>query len=320
MKKVVLAIFALWSFVQAHAEFLLESGDAKLAISTDGKSVVMACGNDRYESLNAPSPITLEVNGETLCGSYDSVKSTASGGIECRGVAKSRNGSLFDVVDTYATELPGHFSVTREINVAYAAPGDDYFNSYFGFTLDRKVGVSDFEFFVPGIWYRDNTSLHPGFLAGDYTDNYFYFREDRLPLPVVSAMSRNGGMAIDMVHVDAVPESFYGEDGVNRIVDERMQFGSLGFAETGVHSIVFAFPGIEGEKPLRKPALFPLAVCLLLELPQYAAFDIFRHTSVIRGDSRIVAVFKKITGKEVKITFRMPVIVTLRHLECPAVE
>lgn len=248
MRKVVLAIFALWSFAQAHAEFLLESGDAKLEISTDGKSVVMTCGNDRYESLNAPSPITLEVNGETLCGSYDSVKSTASGGIECRGVAKSRNGSLFDVADTYATELPGHFSVTREINVAYAAPGDDYFNSYFGFTLDRKVGVSDFEFFVPGIWYRDNTSLHPGFLAGDYTDNYFYFREDRLPLPVVSAMSRNGGMAIDMVHVDAVPESFYGEDGVNRIVDERMQFGSLGFAETGVHSIVFAFPGIEGEK------------------------------------------------------------------------
>ena len=247
MKKIVSIIFIAMVAIELHASLMLESGEARLEISQDGNRVAMVCGDDCYENLNAPFAVTLEVNGETLCGNYKSVEKT-SRGIECRSELKSKNGSIFEIIDIYAAEIDNHFNMERSVGVKKSAAGDSYFNSYFGFTLDRKTSIDDFEFFVPGIWYRDNTSLHTRFLAGDYTDNYFYFREDRLPLPVVSAMDKSSRLAIDMIHVDANPESFYGEEGVNRIVDGRMQFGSIGFTETDSHTVVFAFPGIEGEK------------------------------------------------------------------------
>lgn len=132
-------------------------------------------------------------------------------------------------------------------------------------TLQRKTQIEDFEFFVPGIWYRNNLSLRRGSLASDYTDNYFYFREDRLPLPLVSAREKASGLAIDMVHLNADPETFYGENGVNRIVDERMQFGSL-VSQKPIHTLFFCLPGIEGENtyvgrlPNRKEKALPIAV------------------------------------------------------------
>lgn len=228
-------------------DYMLKSGQAELIIAENGRGLELKYGEVVYKSLNAPYPVTIEVNGESLSGNYSSLNIKAD---TLFGIARlhSKRGSLFIVEDSYSPAFNDHFRMERSVIVKKTGEGDGYFNTYFGFTLQKQTDIRDFEFFVPGIWYRDNTSLRPHFLAGDYTDHYFYFREDRLPLPVVAAVDKSSRVAFDMAHLEACPESFYGEVGTSRIVDSRMQFGSIGFAESDSHSIVFAFPGIEGEK------------------------------------------------------------------------
>lgn len=228
-------------------QYELSSGDARLCIAKDGKTLVLQYGDTYYQSLNTPYVVTLEVNSETLNGYYATVKQEKEA-LVCDARLKSLHGTVFRIKDVFTPEIKDHFSLCREVTVEKVGKEDRFFNSYFGLTLQKKTSVNDFEFFVPGIWYRDNQCLKPGFLAADYSDNYFYFREDRLPLPLVSAREKASGLAFDMVHLNANPETFYGENGLNRIVDERMQFGSLGFSETDTHSVLFVFPGIEGEK------------------------------------------------------------------------
>lgn len=249
VRKIILGLTVLLSAGSLYAhEYTLQSGDARLIIDAHGRDVRLSYGPVHYKSLNAPYAVTLEVNGESVFGRYSTVKQTASG-VTCFAEIKTGHGSVFEVQDIYSAEKnTGRFCVERKVAVTKASEKDRYFNSYLGFTLAGKKQIGDFEFFVPGIWYRDNESLLPRFLAGDYSDHYFYFREDRLPLPVIAAMDKTSKIVVDMVHTDAYPESFYGETGVDRIVDARMQFGSLGFAETGEHSFLFVFPGIEGEK------------------------------------------------------------------------
>ncbi|WP_298650478.1 glycoside hydrolase family 76 protein [uncultured Proteiniphilum sp.] len=224
----------------------LQSADTRLIIAEDGKNMSLQTGDTRYSSLNAPYVVTLEVNGETLNGYYFSVNEVQES-LVCTARLKSNHGTLFHIKDVFTPDTENHFRMDREVIIEKAGKEDAYFNSYFGLTLQRKTEIIDFEFFVPGIWYNNNQSLRPGALSSDYNDNYFYFREDRLPLPLVSAREKVSGLAISMIHLDANPETFYGENGVQRIVDERMQFGSLGFTETDSHSILFVFPGIEGE-------------------------------------------------------------------------
>lgn len=240
-------LFSLHTSFAAEKEYALQSGDARLSIAKDGKRLSLRTGDAIYLSLNTPNVITLEVNGNTLSGNYSSVKEEKKS-LVCTATLKTPRGSVFHLKDTYTPDTDNHFRMDREVSITRAGAGDDYFNSYFGLTLQRRTQIEDFEFFVPGIWYRNNQCLKPGFLASDYTDNYFYFREDRLPLPLISAREKASGLAIDLMHLQANPETFYGENGVDRIVDERMQFGSLGFTETDSHSILFVFPGIEGEK------------------------------------------------------------------------
>lgn len=223
----------------------LTSGDAILSIQKDG--ITLKINETEYNALNNAYTITLEVNAVTLNGNYSKIEqkdNTITGFAELQ----SANGTIFNVTDIFSPDSDKHFRLEREIQIKTIGDKDQYFNSYFGLTSKDNKTINEYEFFVPGIWYKNNQCLKNGFLASDYSNNYFYFREDRLPLPLVSAREKASGLAIDMIHLNANPETFYGENGLNRIVDERMQFGSLGFTEADHNSILFVFPGIEGEK------------------------------------------------------------------------
>ena len=50
------------------------------------------------------------------------------------------------------------------------------------------------------------------------------------------------------MHKSPDASTFNGDDGLERIIDERMQFGSLGVVNRNDPSLAFIFPGSEGEK------------------------------------------------------------------------
>jgi hypothetical protein len=73
----------------------------------------------------------------------------------------------------------------RFVQICRANPEDRYFNSIFGIEVEPRSTLQDHEYFVPGLWYR--TNFKSGMrvaLAADPGDQYFLFREDRLPLPL----------------------------------------------------------------------------------------------------------------------------------------
>lgn len=101
---------------------------------------------------------------------------------------------------------------------------------------------------MPGVWYKDNAHVPPGALAGRLTDRFFYFREDRLPLPLVMQRDRRSGVTLTLTHLGGDPTTFAGEDGLGRLTDARLQFGSVGITNTDGPAPTFLFPGTEGAR------------------------------------------------------------------------
>lgn len=65
---------------------------------------------------------------------------------------------------------------------------------------------------------------------------------------MVAARHLESGRTFALIHQEADPSTFAGDRGLDRVVDERLQFGSIGVCRRGDLSLMFLFPGSEGEK------------------------------------------------------------------------
>ena len=198
-------------------------------------------------------PVAIEVidsmgTAAWLTGGYSGV--APHGGIlVAEGRIQTRHGTVFRVTDTYAP-LPGisAFTLTRHVKIEAASPEDTGFSSRFSLEPAVPTALSDCEFFVPGIWYKKNASVPPTALASHPADHFFFFREDRLPLPVVMQRDTRTGGTFLLAHLDGNPATFAGEDGLKRLTDARLQFGALGIQNMDRPTPTFLFPGTEGER------------------------------------------------------------------------
>ncbi len=199
------------------------------------------------------APLAVEVVAEDgtaawLTGGYESV--TPSGGtLTCVATLETAHGTRFQITDVYAP-LPGigAFTLDRHVAIDRVGQGDKGFSSRFSLSPNAPTAMADCDFFAPGIWYKDNAHVPPQALASYLSDHFFYFREDRLPLPLVMQRDRRTRVTLTLAHLDGDPATFAGEDGLDRIIDARMQFGALGIQNTDRPSPTFLFPGTEGER------------------------------------------------------------------------
>src|SRR5690606_27496372 len=85
-------------------------------------------------------------------------------------------------------------------------------------------------------------------LASSLDDNYYWFREDRLPLPLVMLHHRGTGATLTVYHHQPDGSTFASEDGLDRIIDGRMQFAAVGLENKDHPLVGLTFPGSEGER------------------------------------------------------------------------
>ncbi|MES2439141.1 MAG: hypothetical protein V4584_08735 [Verrucomicrobiota bacterium] len=248
-----LAAFAVvFPFCLAAQDFGLSSGSARLRIkqssSDPAYSLTFEDDGKILRTCTPEKPLSLEVNGERIDGCYSKV-SEENGSLLCQGIVTSTHGTQFLFTDRFLAEKPGAFELRRDVAIRNENPADQFFNSFFGIEVREKSRLEDHEFFVPGIWYRTNFKTRmAGALAKNPADHHFLFREERLPLPLVMLRDPRGGQTISLLHAGPEPATFTGDRGKERVTDERLQFGSIGVRQLDGTSLVFLFPGSEGEK------------------------------------------------------------------------
>ncbi len=228
----------------------IRSGGYELVLVKAGRGYVVSFNGDGkvYDTYGKGKPLMVIVDGDEYYGVYNRYDRIGSDLI-CYGEVLSDNGSRFEVRDVYSVKRSSGFKLARELEVVKAGGGDKVFNSIYGVAITRDGELLANEYFMPGVWYRTNFEMQmAGVLAADASDKYFVVREDRLPLPMVTARVKADGRVFTLSHLQSKPETYGGDRGVGPIVDERLRTGALGVTCEDDLNIVFVYPGSEGEK------------------------------------------------------------------------
>ena len=198
-----------------------------------------------------PYPLSVEVtdsHGELhwLHGDYSSV-TTIRNGWMAAGRIQSGNGSIFIFTDLFRKDAESHAIVmSRSVRVSAASEKDRGFATRFTMPAKRQCGMRDFDFLVPGIWYKQNSHVPPNFLASNLGDKDLFFREDRIPLPLVMMRNRENGATLLLIHIHGDPVTFPGDSDRRPVIDIAMKFGSVGVTNHHTPGIGFWYPGTEG--------------------------------------------------------------------------
>ncbi len=254
----MLPLYAAYASMSALSAPLptLVSKTATLAFTTTaggGYGVGLSLGAATAAFVQG-KPVAVEVVDQTgtavwVEAAYDSVQDAGSQGIRCTGQVVSAKGSIFTITDTYSLGPDeSTFTVDRKaiVNVAHAA--DIGFSTRLAFRSAVDLAMRECDFFAPAVWYKDNADAPANALARDYTDSEYWIREDRLPLPLFMLRRKSDGLVFSVFHRDADGATFKSEGGLNRVIDGRMLFASLGMENTGRPLVGILFPGSEGER------------------------------------------------------------------------
>lgn len=222
----------------------LGGGHYGIAVSLNNTSLVY----EQKEPL-AVEVVTSNGGSSYYAGAYDNVQNLGADIYSCTGSVSSLNGSVFAFTDVYRkSSMAGTFNVSRTVVVQSVGPGDAGFSSRLAFRRPVPSAMSDYDFFAPSIWYKDNTYVSDHALASDYSDQRYWFREDRMPLPVFMLRQKSNGGTFSVFHKDADGSTFVGEDGLPRIIDGRMKFAAMGMENKDHPLVGMIYPGSEGER------------------------------------------------------------------------
>lgn len=187
---------------------------------------------------------------ESLAGVYSTVDATSSG-FRCGGTLHSKDGkTVVEICDRYDCMATASVRIQRVVTVLETDGTYGSFNTRFACRLAQSPSprLVDFEFFVPAHWYRDNKHLPANALAADYANTQFLIREDRIPLPLAMYRDPRTGHAAALIVENRNPVTTLQDQGLPRVVDEGMAFGSLGFTRGAALEMAFYYPGSEGER------------------------------------------------------------------------
>ncbi|MEI8272470.1 MAG: hypothetical protein WCG08_07585 [Paludibacter sp.] len=169
--------------------------------------------------------------------------------IICKTVISTPSGSKIQFQDIYtAIDKSGTFQLSRNVQVLEVGAAEIGFSTRISLYQNKTSAMSDYDFFVPGVWYKSNEFVNPRSLAANMTDNEFWFRVDRLPLPIFMLQNKKDGFTFSVSNIHPDGSTFKEELGLDRIIDSRMKFASIGMRNNQQPTIGITYPGTEGER------------------------------------------------------------------------
>lgn len=169
----------------------------------------------------------------------------------CEAHIETNSGSRFIFIDHFAIDRKmKHIKMKRQVKVEKANVRDQGFFTEFSLYDADGFGMrleGDCEVFVPGIWYRHNKGAVKGAFASDMYERNYLFRATRMALPYVQLCDIHTGAYISLCHKAPVPDTKVLEQSADWIVDETLQYASLGIRAEKNISVRYVYPGNEGE-------------------------------------------------------------------------
>ncbi len=223
-------------------------------LSADKKTGLQLAG--RNFSFDQRAPLQIEIvdaDGKTqwLNGNYSSVKSR-NGVLKCAGQIVSPNGTQFQISDEFTRDAAG-FLLSRNVQIAAPNARDVGFASRFGLAWSAPQSARAAEILMPGVWYGHNEFVNPSAFGSDADYQSLMTRGDRLGLPLVAARDPKSGVSLELERVGGTPTTSAGDSGGQRLIDARLQVGSLGFLNAGHLQPTFVFPATEDERAIIGP-------------------------------------------------------------------
>lgn len=202
-------------------------------------------------SCVAKEPAELEIHeadgGRTVYKSgYEQVEKTERGYV---GIAEitTKNGSRFLFKDCYRQE-EREWILSRKVTVENADGHDAGFSTCFAVSEENSGSFSEYEMFIPGIWYRKNENVVAGAFGSDPDDRYFLMRVTRMAMPYAELYHTQRKQYLALKHVSPVPDIGMKEPEAGWLTDASFQYASLGIRKAGGVQLCYNFPGSEGEK------------------------------------------------------------------------
>lgn len=215
------------------------------AISVNGYGV------DINKGLERNPAVVVEASLKTFYPAYTSYNlDKESGRLVCVSeFTATPSTTVFRVEDTYASKGNGEFELDRNVTVTELGdnPYSDGFYTSFGLQQSENNALLDYDYFIPGVWYKANFepagNLPKGLPTADDTE--FCYREDRTPLPVVMMRHKESGLTSILIHKDSKCETVL-NDTKSVATDAGYQFGGIGVikrSRTNGFASVVTFPG-----------------------------------------------------------------------------
>ena len=235
----------------------VRAGPGRLSIEGNADGSLGVRLTDGRAAFGQPKPFALLVKrGGAEVRFEAGYRSAAIDGaaLRCVGRIATGRGSEFEVEDVYrpAADLAdgeAAFEVSRAVRVLRADPDDEGFNTFLSLACDGLDDLKYADGFAPGVWYRQNANVVKRAFAADLSKTDFFFRETRLALPLMMLRDRRSGAAMTVAHLGPTPTTGVDENTGDWLVDDALQYGSLGVHKRrdGVPTVGFLFPGSEGE-------------------------------------------------------------------------
>ncbi len=205
--------------------------------------------NDTPAMLNVRGPAT------TLLGSFSESSYSASYskiaekdfGYLCSTTVSTKSGSKVFVEDAYYL-TGGTLALSRRTEVKSAKKEDVGFQTVYSF-LDPSGSKSynDFEYFIPAIIYKDTNDMTGNAIGAGLNVDKMYVKETRTGLPLAMLRSKATKNSLAIAHLN--PKiSVNGElgGGYNGAVNNKLQYGSIGYTIKQGVSVDFCYPSAEG--------------------------------------------------------------------------
>ena len=171
-----------------------------------------------------------------------------NGCVIAEGILKSPTGAELQMRDTYEAVDDG-FRISRTTKVLKNV--DDYgFASKISLVLAASENISDYDYFSPTNWYRQNEYSKPYSMGYDKSCEYFWRTEVNDTLPLFAIQHRTSG---EMVMFSRWASDVTMRDRTfvksEHIVDRKFTIGSIGFSKPESKTLNYLYYGF----PLRKP-------------------------------------------------------------------